>query len=383
MVQDKAGPQREIAGVRPFLCVGTRRGFGRNGLKNVYRTESGRTIIYWDGAFPQAMSIALAFFVHHAYAILFLWVLAEQIGLPVPSIPVLLAAGTLAATGKVSGPISMLAVLAACLVADSLWYALGRRYGNRVLKLLCKVSFEADTCVNKTQGYFQRRGAVTLLFAKFVPGLSTVAPPIAGQTGMSYVRFAAFDLVGSFVWALTYLLAGYFFGDVAQRSQRFFTVLGHFALLIVAGMVVGLMLQRYLKQRRFLASVRENRLEPAELMKMISAAADDGAVPPFVVDLRHPLDYLPDPRVLPHAVRVSPADLTSHQSKLPRDRDVILYCTCPSEETSGKVALQLHALGVKRVRPLRGGFEGWRDAGYPLVDYVAPAVAEELSSLSL
>ena len=87
---------------------------------------------------------------------------------------------------------------------------------------------------------------------------------------------------------------------------------------------------------------------------------------PFIVDLRHPLDYLPDPRVLPGALRIGPNELTSHSEIIPRDRDVILYCTCPSEETSAKVALQLHKLGVYRVRPLRGGFDGWKEAGYPL-----------------
>jgi rhodanese-related sulfurtransferase len=86
--------------------------------------------------------------------------------------------------------------------------------------------------------------------------------------------------------------------------------------------------------------------------------------------------------VVPGAVRVSPADLTSHQKLLPRDRDVILYCTCPSEETSGKVALQLHKFGISRVRPLKGGFEGWRAAGLPLVEYVPPVEAETLTAQS-
>jgi rhodanese-related sulfurtransferase len=95
-------------------------------------------------------------------------------------------------------------------------------------------------------------------------------------------------------------------------------------------------------------------------------------VPPFVVDLRHPLDYLPDPRVLPGALRILPSDLQAHADTIPRDRDVVLYCTCPSEETSGKVALQLHKLGIIRVRPLRGGFDGWKQAGYPLLDYIEP-----------
>ena len=328
------------------------------------------------------MSIALEFFVQYAYPILFLWVLVEMIGLPIPSVPVLLTAGTLSAThpARVNGPLALVAVLAACLIADTFWYYLGRRYGHAVLQVLCRFSFEASTCVVKTERYFERRGAVTLLFAKFVPGLSTVAAPIAGQTGMPYGRFVVYDLAGSALWALAYLLAGFFFGDIAQRSQGFFAMLGHFAVFIFVAMVLGLMFWKFWKQRRFLAGVKQMRLEPAELMGMIEMAEQQGNIPPFIVDLRHPLDYLPDPRVVPGSVRVSPTDLTAHSSVLPRDRDVILYCTCPSEETSAKVALQLHKLGISRVRPLRGGFEGWRNAGYPLVDYVAPVEAAELTS---
>ncbi len=316
------------------------------------------------------MPIALAFFVHYAYLIIFLWVLVEQIGIPIPSVPVLLTAGTLSATHRVSWIAITLAMLLACIVADTIWFALGRRYGNSVLKLLCRFSFEASTCVSKTEGYFTRRGAVTLLFAKFVPGLSTVAAPIAGQTGMSLPRFLAWDLAGSFIWGEAFILAGRFFGDIAKKSAPFFAWLGHFAIVIFVLMVLGFLAHRIWKQRKFLQQVRELRLEPTELKTMLDIAETNHTPPPFIVDLRHPLDYLPDPRVLPGALRIGPNELKQHSEIIPRDRDVILYCTCPSEETSAKLALQLHKMGVYRVRPLRGGFDGWKQAGYPLVDYV-------------
>jgi membrane protein DedA with SNARE-associated domain/rhodanese-related sulfurtransferase len=316
------------------------------------------------------MPIAIAFFVHYAYSILFLWVLIEQLGIPIPSIPVLLTAGTLSATHRIYHSYSLFVVLVACVLADSLWYWLGRRYGNSVLRLLCRLSFEASTCVSKTEDYFNRRGPVTLLFSKFVPGLSTVAAPIAGQTGMPYARFVVWDLAGSILWAETFLLAGRFFGDIAQKSAPFFHWLGRFAFVIFVLMVLGFVAHRILKQRKFLRQVRELRLEPSELKLMMENAEEHGNIPPFIVDLRHPLDYLPDPRVLPGALRIGPNELKLHSEILPRDRDVVLYCTCPSEETSAKVALQLHKIGVYRVRPLRGGFDGWKQAGYPLVDYV-------------
>jgi len=315
------------------------------------------------------MPIAVEFFVVHAYIILFLWVLVEQLGFPVPSIPLLLTAGTLSATHRVSFLASFVAVIAACLLADSSWFSLGRNFGNRVIRLLCKLSLEASTCVSKTEGYFTRRGPLTLLFAKFVPGLSTVAAPIAGQTGMSYPRFLAFDLSGAAFWSLSFLLAGRFFGDLAKRSQGFFGFLSHFAALVFILMVVGFFVWRVVKHRRFLARVRDMRLDPEELKAMLDEAVREGAPHPFIVDLRHPLDFLPDPRVLPGAIRIGPNEIARCVYAFPRDRDVILYCTCPSEETSAKVAMQLHKLGITRVRPLRGGFDGWKKAGYPLHEY--------------
>ena len=324
------------------------------------------------------MPIAIVFFVHYAYLIVFVWVLAEQLGIPIPSIPLLLTAGTMTATHRIHHEFVLLAVLAACAVADSTWFLLGRRYGSSVLKLVCRLSFEASTCVTKTEDYFSRRGPATLLFAKFVPGLSTVAPPIAGQSGMSFPRFLLYDLAGTLIWSETYILAGRFFGDLAEKSAPFFQWLGHFALVIFVLMVLGFFGYRVFRQRKFLRQVRELRLEPAELKKMLDDAERSGSTPPFIVDLRHPLDYLPDPRVLPGALRIGPNELKQHSEIIPRDRDVILYCTCPSEETSAKLALQLHKLGIYRVRPLRGGFEGWKDAGYPLVDYVKEMPASDV-----
>jgi membrane protein DedA with SNARE-associated domain/rhodanese-related sulfurtransferase len=313
---------------------------------------------------------AVNYFVDHAYAILFVWVLIEQLGLPVPSIPLMLTAGTLSATHRVSASSALLAVVAACLLSDSTWYVLGRRFGGGVIRVLCRMSLEATTCVAKTQGYFTRRGAVTLLFAKFVPGLSTVAAPIAGQTGMSYPRFVFYDLSGTLIWSVSFVLAGRFFGDLAKRSQSFFQFLSHFAALVFILMVVGFFVWRVVKNRRFMARVRELRLEPEELKAMLDEARQEGVAWPYIVDLRHPLDYLPDPRVLPGAVRIGPSEIAKYAESIPRDRDIILYCTCPSEETSAKVALQLHRLGITRVRPLRGGFDGWKQAGYPLCEYV-------------
>ncbi len=310
------------------------------------------------------------FFLNHIYTMLFAWVLLDQMGLPIPSVPVLLTVGTLSAAHRASAAYSLLLLVVACTIADTVWYWLGRRYGSKVLEVLCKISFESSTCINKTQAYFSNRGPVTLVIAKFVPGLGNVAAPIAGQTRMPCAKFLLWDGAGSVIWGLVYILAGRFFADLIKRSVPLFHLLEQSVFVLLLAMVVALVVYRIMKQRKFLASVAAMRLAPEDLKAMLDRAAETGGEPPYIVDLRHPLDYLPDPRVLPGAARIGPAELEAHADRIPRDRDIILYCTCPSEETSAKVAMQLHKLGIKRVRPLKGGFDGWKAAGYPLHDYV-------------
>jgi membrane protein DedA with SNARE-associated domain/rhodanese-related sulfurtransferase len=303
---------------------------------------------------------------NHAYALLFGWVFMEQAGVPVPSVPVMLACGTMSAAHKLHLEYAIPLVVVASLIADSAWYWLGRKYGTRVMNVLCRFSLEAATCVEKTQGTVGKRGAYTLLFAKFVPGLSTMAPPIAGQAKIPYWKFLIYDTVGCLIWAGSWLFAGRFFGDVAKRSNEFFGMLEHFAGGLVVVMVIGIIIYRLVKRHQFLVDLRGMRLEPQQLMAMIEDAIREHTQPPYIVDLRHPLDILPDPRALPGAVQIGPQELKERNSMIPRDRDIVLYCTCPSEETSAKVALELRSLGIHRVRPLRGGLQGWKDAGYPL-----------------
>lgn len=312
------------------------------------------------------MHALLQAFTHHAYAILFVWVLIEQAGVPVPSVPVLVAAGTMSAAHRLHVALVLPLVLLACLMADSTWFFLGRRYGTRIVNLLCKMSLEAATCVTRTEGSLSRRGGVTLLFAKFVPGLSTMAAPLAGQSGMSYRAFVLYDMAGTLGWASAWLFGGRFLGDLLERNTHWFLVLAHSAAGLVLLTVVTIFAVRYVRRLRFLRELRGLRLEPRELWAMMGDATRRGSQPPFLVDLRHPLDVASDPFTLPHALRIGPDELRQRHGMIPRDRDIVLYCTCPNEETSAKVALELRRLGVRRVRPLRGGLQGWREAGYAL-----------------
>ena len=135
----------------------------------------------------------------HTYAVIFGWVLIEQAGVPIPSIPLMLAAGTMSAAHKLHVAYALPVVMLACLIADSMWYFLGKRYGSKVLNLLCRFSLEAASCVSRTQGSVTKRGAFTLLFAKFVPGLSTMAAPIVGQAKIPYPTFVLYDMAGTLI----------------------------------------------------------------------------------------------------------------------------------------------------------------------------------------
>lgn len=306
--------------------------------------------------------VAVQFFLHYGYVVLFLWVAAEQLGMPIPSIPLLLAAGTLTTTHRFSETLVVLSVVAACLFSDSVWYFMGKRFGNSMVRLVCRLSFESATCVRKTENYFQRHGPRALLVAKFVPGLSTVAAPIAGQSGMRYLSFLQFDLAGALLWALSMTLVGRFFGDILKRHPGALAYAGHFAGALFLLALAGFLLYRVWKQQSFLKKVRGAKIEPEELKEMLDAGKNV-----YIIDLRHPLDYLPDPRKLPGATMLSPDTLVAQNAQIPRDQDVVLYCTCPSDATSAKTALRLRKLGIYRVRPLRGGYDGWKELGYPLV----------------
>jgi membrane protein DedA with SNARE-associated domain/rhodanese-related sulfurtransferase len=304
----------------------------------------------------------------YGYLLLFAWVLVAQFGIPLPATPVLLAAGALSAGRALSFPLALLACVAASLTADSTWFLVGRRHGHHVLRILCKLSLEPTTCVRRTEDTFGRRRGVTLMFAKFVPGLSMLAPPVAGQNGMAFGSFLFFDGIGAMLWVGTLLTAGRFFGDLLKHDPRLLNWAGEFSggLLVLA--ILVFLAARILRRRVILKSLAAARLEPEELKQWL----DDGEEV-YIVDLRHPLD--PDSFTLPGAHRISLKALAARHQEIPRDRDIVVFCDCPNEATAAKAALTLHKLGIERVRPLRGGYDEWKRLGFPM-DAVAAALPE-------
>jgi len=249
-------------------------------------------------------------------------VLAEQLGMPVPAVPFLVAAGALAGMGKLDLAGALALAVLACLVSDLAWYEAGRRRGGSVLQFLCRISLEPDSCVRRTENTFARHRARTLLVAKFVPGLSTVAPPLAGIIGMSRRTFLLCDAAGSLLWAGTFAGLGYVFSRQVERAAEWAVRVGGG---LTAVMATGLALYvgwKYVERARALRSLRVARITAEELKRRMDAGEDL-----MVMDLRHPLDLEADPARIPGAVHFALADLEARHHEIPLDRDVVLYCT--------------------------------------------------------
>ncbi len=302
----------------------------------------------------------------YGYLLLFAWVLMEQLGIPLPAAPVLLAAGAISADGPINYFLALLVGVGATLIADTVWFFIGRSHGHRVLRLLCKLSLEPTTCVRRTQDSFGRRRGVLLMFAKFIPGLGILAPPVAGQNGMEFGPFLFFDGIGATLWVGTLLAAGRFFGSLLARNPQLLNWAGRFSGALLLLGVAGFFLVRVYRRRVVLKKLAASRLEPADLKRQLDAGEQV-----FIADLRHPLELMADPFTLPGAQHFSPDALAARHNEIPRDRDVVLYCTCPSEATAAKTAMTLHKLGIERVRPLRGGYDEWKRLGFPM-DAIPP-----------
>ncbi|GAC1672709.1 MAG: DedA family protein/thiosulfate sulfurtransferase GlpE [Candidatus Acidiferrum sp.] len=268
------------------------------------------------------MHSTIEFLLHHGYVVLLAWVFAEQIGLPVPTMPLLLAAGALAGAGRLNFFSSWFLCMVGAVFADSIWYLLGRKKGIKILQLLCKISLEPDSCVRRTEGLFSRQGPRSLLFAKFLPGLGTVAPPLAGIFRMKPHRFLLFDALGSLLWAGTYLALGYVFSGEIERIAAHASTLGGWLLVLLLAALASYIVWKFIARRRFLGELRVSRITVDELKEKMDAGEDLA-----IVDLRHALDFEAEPEIIPGAFRMDAREIQEKNDRLPRDREVILYCT--------------------------------------------------------
>jgi membrane protein DedA with SNARE-associated domain len=262
------------------------------------------------------------FLIRHGYSVLFVWVLAEQLGLPLPATPLLLAAGALAGSGQMNLPLAIALAVLASMLGDVSWYEFGRRRGGRVLSLLCRISLEPDSCVRKTETAFVRHGSRSLLIAKFVPGLNTMAPPLAGIIGMRLERFLIFDGLGALLYLGTFVGLGFVFSSQLEQVAARVAGLGLSLLVILGGGLAAYILWKYIQRRRFIRGLRIARITPEDLKKKIEAGEEI-----VVVDLRGSLDFEAAPQTIPGAIRLAPDKVEEGHQQIPRDRDIVLFCT--------------------------------------------------------
>lgn len=268
------------------------------------------------------MQDALQFLTEYGYLVLFGFVFAEQVGLPIPAVPALLAAGALAGTGRINLLLALAIATVASVLADLIWYYLGRRRGSRVLALLCRLSLEPDSCVRRTENLFARHGTRSLLIAKFVPGLSTVAPPLAGIFGVGVTRFVLYGGAGALLWTGSWSGVGYLAGEALEpmlgRAER----LGAWLVAAVIVAVVGYVTLKFVERQRVTRRLRVARISPDALKQKL-----DAGEPLVVVDLRAALDVEGDPYTIPGALRITAEEIEERHREIPRDHDIVLYCT--------------------------------------------------------
>jgi membrane protein DedA with SNARE-associated domain/rhodanese-related sulfurtransferase len=286
-------------------------------------------------------------------------VLLQQLGVPIPAEPTLVVAGSLAARGLLPLPSLVGVTWLAVLIADSTWYWLGRRYGNQVLRVVCRLALSPDSCVRTTEQTFARWGLKSVAMAKFIPGFSMVAPPLAGAMRVSWSKFLLFDLMAAVLWSSVGIGAGLIFYRQVDRVLAALAGLGGWAPVVGVILLAAFVGWKWLQRRRFYRTLRLARISVDELKHLI-----DGGANPVVFDVRTTIARERDPQRIPGAIAFDLSQVDAVVAELPAEREVILYCNCPSEASAARIARLLMDRGVRLVRPLAGGLQAWIDAGF-------------------
>ena len=307
---------------------------------------------------------------HYGLWLVFGNVLAEQLGLPIPAVPTLIVAGALAMNGVFAWWTLLLVAVVACIISDTVWYVAGRYYGRSVMRLLCRVSLSPDSCVRQTEVRFERWGPATLLVAKFIPGLSTVMPPLAGAMRLGWGTFMLFNGLGAILWAGVAIGAGMLLHTQIAELLGYLEAFGTLAVEAIAVLLALYIAFKWWERRRFFRMLRVARVTVGELRDLIDSGKE-----PVIVDVRSPVVRENDQRYVPGALTMNLTEVEHRLDQLPTDREIIFYCTCPNEVTAASVAKRLIELGYTRVRPLQGGLDAWVEAGYAVANRPAVVAA--------
>ncbi|WP_321474155.1 VTT domain-containing protein [uncultured Paludibaculum sp.] len=262
------------------------------------------------------------FVLRHGYGLMFAAVFLEQLGAPVPAVPVLMAMGAMAGLGYYSGSLALLAAVLATLGPDMLWYLLGRWRGDSILGFLCKLSLEPDTCVRTTTNAFDRWGPATLLVAKFIPGLSTVAPPLAGSARLPFARFVAFDAGGALLWSGSSLLLGFLLRRKVEAFAEHLSNFGLGLLVVIGSPLAAWIFWKLWQRERAMRLYRVTRLAATDLKALL-----DAGTPTHIIDLRAPSVIKRTGSKLPGAVTLRQDEVDVHLRSLPSGAHLVFYCS--------------------------------------------------------
>ncbi|HZZ91898.1 MAG TPA: VTT domain-containing protein [Usitatibacter sp.] len=289
--------------------------------------------------------------------LVFVNALLHEAGVPVPLTPtVIIAAGWY---GSAESIVSIVAAVTLGTVAgNAIWFYAGRRYGTRVLLTLCRVSLSPDTCVAKTSGAFDKWGGMLLVVGRFIPGVSLVAPPMAGMTGMSWPRFLGLTLLGGAVWALVMALAGMALQAVLQSAIAWMYTVPASVWATPLAVLAGYIAWRLFRKRRARDLRNVPRIEPSELQAQMRSGP-----PPAILDVRGPVMRAADEAIVLGATNISLDALRAMDVTPLAQRRVVVFCGCPNEASAASAALMLHARGVPMVYVLRGGIDALKAAG--------------------
>ncbi len=258
----------------------------------------------------------------HGLLLVFGNVLLAQLGVPLPAMPTLVVAGALAASGQL-GLASVLGVtVTASLLGDLPWFYAGRRYGYRILRTLCRIAIEPDSCVKQTETIFERWGAPSLLVAKYIPGFATVAPPLAGATGLGLGRFVAFTTAGALLWAVVPVMAGWVFSAQVEQALAWLERMGTQGLMAVAATVGAYLLFKLTQRHLLIRKLRAVRVSADDLLAIMTSGK-----PLVVLDARSNMARKADPRHIPGAIAVNLAEVEKALHHNLPEHDIVVYCS--------------------------------------------------------
>ncbi|HXY75460.1 MAG TPA: rhodanese-like domain-containing protein [Steroidobacteraceae bacterium] len=298
--------------------------------------------------------------------LVFFNVLLDQLGVPVPAIPTLVVAGALAAGGRLPLLTLIGVAVLASFIADCSWYFAGRRYGGGVMKLVCRISLTPDICVGQAQASFERHGAKLILVAKFIPGVSMITPPLAGAMHMPMGRFAALSVASALLWVGAALLGGVLLREEVEWVLPHLGEVGKAALVVLSFGFAAYIAYKWWQRRRYYSALDMARITVAELYELMQCDP-----PPVIVDVRSSTAESLERKRIPGSLHFPLQEFPRHIGKLPREREIVLYCSCPHEASAAQAALLLMSSGFRRVRPLGGGLDAWIAAGYAIEEIPA------------